>query len=154
MNWSVIIPGAIFSAVITALAGVIGKLISRSTSIGTANIDDRGKFTRDLLRRVESMEIELQALRKRENRIVQIVSVLGGEMRALSGLIGLLVDDLHDERIDQQQVLRQTGEIKVSLDNVIKKLDNEIRSFINDEAIMKLKEQEKDETIKITPGSD
>jgi hypothetical protein len=154
MNWSVIIPGAIISAVITAFAGVIGKLISRSTTIGTANIEDRGKFTRDLLRRVETMEAEISALRKRENRVVQIVSVIGGELRVLSSLVGQLVDDLGHDKLDQKEVLSQTRQIKANVDGLAQRLDSELRTFINDEAILKLKEQQDEPSFKVPSGSD
>lgn len=154
MNWQVIIPGAIISAIITTIATILGKLISRSTSIGTANIEDRSKFTRDLLRRVETMEAEVSGMRKRENRIVQIVSIIGGEMRALSGSFDQLINDLEDDSFDRKLGVSQAKTIKANVNRIANRLDVELRSFINDEEIVKIREQETDEATKLVSKPD
>lgn len=134
-DWTILIPGAVISAVITAIATVIGWWIRKSTSVDTANIDDRGKFTRDLLHRIETMEAEIKELRRRETRVVKIISFFGAEMRVLSNLITALVDDLHDENADKKNLLSQAGQIKTNLDNLTGKLEKEIQLFIDDPTI-------------------
>jgi hypothetical protein len=135
INW-----GLVISSVIAAAASYLGYRIGSSKDVQLAQLDDRGKLTNDLMKRLDSAEHNIEELNKklqeankdidtlqyRELMLVRFFSNIGAELRfvsAQSQLHGSMLKNPH--AVDVEALQRSSQLMCEGLDRIARIVDKE-----------------------------
>lgn len=119
---------------LTAIAGIIGLWIRKTTTIDVSNIDDRGKFRQDLMKYKEMQDIRFAALEKtvrilqdRDSLFIRMFAGLSAEMRLLNGHMGSHMIELALEVLDPQELRQRAQLMSATLGRMQSIIDREER---------------------------
>ena len=115
-----------------AAATAFGYWMKSRTVITLNNVDDRAKFTGNLMSQLEKAFQEIGELKaavaltsRREISFIRMYSIMTGEIRVINGYLGLLRDDICKEGMEDSQIMSQTKEIIEGFERIRKLLDEE-----------------------------
>lgn len=114
-----ILAGGVIGTAVTGAVALAGHLLSRLTTVDTSKIEDRSKFTRDLMEQVEKLYEENGELRhaavasqRRELSFIRFMSYIGGELRVLGGTIASLFLELLRDEPRKEEMLADVQEMQ------------------------------------------